>query len=60
MKKNDKALDDSRLIFAPLTMERYSLGPLSITISIIVWSDTTVIMITGIPEHKNEKIEQNR
>jgi hypothetical protein len=45
--------------FAPPAMERYSQGPLGVTVSIIVWPDTCD-MITGIPEHGNEEREQNR
>ena len=40
-------------------MERYSQGPLGITVSIIVWPDTRDT-ITGIPEYGNEEREQNR
>jgi hypothetical protein len=36
MGKYDKGLDSSRLGFTPLTMERYSLGPLGVTVSTIV------------------------
>jgi hypothetical protein len=34
--KYDKGLDSSRLGLTPLSMERYSLGPLSVMVSIIV------------------------
>jgi hypothetical protein len=40
MEKYDKGLDSSGLGFAPPTMERYSLGPLGVTVSIIVWPAT--------------------
>lgn len=46
----------SRLGFAPPTMERYTLGPLGITVSSIVWPDiVTKVLVTGIPEYGNEK-----
>ena len=38
--KYDKERDSSILGFAPPTMERYSLGPLDVTVSIIVWPNT--------------------
>jgi hypothetical protein len=40
MEKYVKGLDSSRLGFTPPMMERYSLGPLGVTVSIIVWPDT--------------------
>ena len=39
-------IDSSRLGFAPLTIERYSLGPLGVTVSLSS-GQTLVIMITG-------------
>src|ERR1041385_8599785 len=38
--KYDKKLGSSRLGFAPPSLERYSLGPLGVTVSTIVWPDT--------------------
>jgi hypothetical protein len=40
MEKYDKELDSSRFGFDPPAMERYSLGPLGVMVSIIVWPDT--------------------
>jgi hypothetical protein len=49
----------SRLGFAPPVMERYTLGPLSITVSSIAWLGiVTKVLVTGIPEFGNEKIVQ--
>jgi hypothetical protein len=59
IRKFDKGLDSSRVRFAPLTMKRYSWGPLGVTASIIVWPDTGGF-VTRMPEHNNEKEEQNR
>jgi hypothetical protein len=39
MEKYGNELDSSRLGFAPLTLERYSLGSLGVMVSIILWPD---------------------
>ena len=48
--------DMSRLGFAHPAMERYTLGPLGITVSSIAWPGiVTKSLVTGIPEYGNEK-----
>ena len=54
IEKFDMVLDSSRVGFSPTTMERYYLGPLVVTASIIVRPDTGDY-VTGMPEHVNEK-----
>ena len=57
--KFDNGLDGSRVGLAHTTMERYSEGPLGVNTSIIVWPYTHDFVM-GMPEHNNEKEEQNR
>ena len=57
MGKYDKGLDSSRLGFAPLTMERY-LWALSVLRYPSSSGQTQGDLITGMPEHGNEKREQ--
>ena len=59
MEKCVKGLDSSRLGFAPPTMERYSRA-LSVLRYPLSSGQTHCDLITGMPEHGNEKREQNR
>ena len=58
-KKYDKKRDSSRLGFAPSTMERYSRA-LSVLRYPSSSGQTLGDLITGMPEHGNEKREQYR
>jgi hypothetical protein len=59
MEKYVKGLDSSRLGFAPPTMERY-LWALSVLRYPSSSGQTQGDLITGMPEHGNEKREQYR
>jgi hypothetical protein len=55
-KKYVVVFDMSRLGFSPPVMERYTLGPLSITVSIIAWPCiVTKVLVTGTPKCRKEK-----
>ena len=59
MEKCVKGLDGSRLGFAPPMMERYSRALLVLGYPSSS-GQTQCDLITGMPEHGNEKREQNR
>ena len=57
--KFHKGLDSLRVGFTPLTMGRYSEGPLGVTESINIFPNIGDYVM-GMLEHVNKKEEQNR